>query len=124
MLMFSTSTKADRLREQLAAFDVAELTSEQMDDITRVGSTKPQRFFEHVVIEEEPKSKRSGSSKGGLPLNSTLLLIAIFLLLAPLALAAPSPAPRMGSASMFSKRDGEGYADPVTGGGSMITVSG
>jgi hypothetical protein len=120
----STSTKADRLKEQLAAFEASELSEEQIEEITRVGSTKPERYFPHVVIEEQPKPTSSGSNKkGGLPLSSTLLLIAMFLFLAPLALASPSPAARMGLASTLSKRDGEGYMDPAAGGGSMVTVS-
>lgn len=107
-----------------AAFETSDLSEEQIEEITRVGSTKPERYFPHVVIEEQPKPASSGSNKkGGLPLSSTLLLIAIFLFMAPLALASPSPAARMGMATTLSKRDGEGYVDPATGGGSMVTVS-
>jgi hypothetical protein len=116
VILLSTSTKADRLKEQVAALQAPELTSEQVDEITQVGRTSPQRRAAGMVIlPEKPAEKKSPASKSkGLPLSSTLMLVALFLLLLPLAMASPL---------MLIGRDGLGYADPVDNGGRILTVS-
>jgi hypothetical protein len=101
----------------LAALQAPELTSEQVDEITQAGRTSPQRFFKGVLLqpEQKPAEKKSPSSKSkGLPLGSTLMLVALFLLLLPLAMASPA---------MLFGRDGLGYADPADNGGKLLTVS-
>lgn len=88
-----------------------------MDEITQAGRTSPQRFFKGVLLqpEQKPAEKKSPSSKSkGLPLGSTLMLVALFLLLLPLAMASPA---------MLFGRDGLEYADPADNGGKLLTVS-
>lgn len=116
-VIVTTSTKADRLKEHLAALQAPELTSEQVDEITQAGRTSPQRFFKGVLLqpEQKPAEKKSPSSKSkGLPLGSTLMLVALFLLLLPLAMASPA---------MLFGRDGLGYADPADNGGKLLTIA-
>jgi hypothetical protein len=122
-----TSTKSDRLRDQLAGLQAPPLTIDQVDEITRVGAAKHERYFPTVIIEskreKEIKATISSKKAGGLPLSSTLLIVAMFLLLAPLALASPSFGSAVDLRSMLPRRDGKGYDDPSSGGGSMVTVS-
>ena len=101
----------------MAGLQAPELSSEQVEEITQVGRSKPQRFFKGVLVqpEDKPAEKEPAASKSkGLPLSSTLLLVALFLLLLPLAMASPS---------ILMARDGLGYANPADNGGRILTVS-
>lgn len=101
----------------MAGLQAPELSDEHVDEITQAGRTKPQRFYQSVLVQpdDKPADKPASPSKSkGLPLSSTLLLVAMFLLLLPLAMASPS---------MLGRRDGLGYANPLENGGKVLTVS-
>jgi hypothetical protein len=96
----------------------ADLSSEHVDEITTVGSTQHARYFPSVISPYKKKPSAKAVSKE-FSLHAGLLLVAMFLLLAPLAMASPSYEwlPALG------KRADQPYTDPHANGGNMITVS-